>query len=140
MTVQEKRERVIQGLKVCIPAGCGREKCPYYEGPESEAWGNPDGYRCEFDLRQDAIALLEAQEPRVMTWDELIEWHRTDPVKREPIFVEYKDEAICGPSRWHVVPFGLGALDEGTKRIYNKYARCWTSRPDNIRRIETLWN
>lgn len=63
MNDQDKREKVIKGLEVCSPTGCAKEKCPYYEGPESEFWGNPDGYECEFNLRQDAIKLLKAQEP-----------------------------------------------------------------------------
>lgn len=58
------RENVIRGLGVCSPIGCAKEKCPYYEGPESEFWGNPDGYECEFNLRQDAIKLLKTQEPK----------------------------------------------------------------------------
>lgn len=60
MTVQEKCDRVIQGLKVCSFAGCGRAECPYYEGQESEFWSNPAGYMCMYELRQDAIKLLEA--------------------------------------------------------------------------------
>lgn len=55
----EKCKSVIQGLSVCDYLTCAREKCPYYEGSESEYWSNPDGYRCEFDLRQDAIILLK---------------------------------------------------------------------------------
>ena len=62
ITISEKKKRVIQGLKVCSPDNCGREKCPYYEGPESEYWSNPAGYGCEFYLRQDAISLLEEVE------------------------------------------------------------------------------
>lgn len=112
-----------------VACGLGNDQC----------YLNGIGIKQLVMLINDATELLKAQEPRVMTWDELKEWHRTAPVKREPIFVEYQDEAVCGPSRWHVVPFGLGALDEGTKRIYNKYARCWTSRPTDAQREATPW-
>lgn len=63
-----KQEKIVQGLTVCIPGECGREKCPYYEGPESEYWSNLDGYECEHRLRQDAIAQLKKQKPLDMTY------------------------------------------------------------------------
>jgi len=131
MTTQEKRERVIQGLAVCVPAGCGREKCPYYDGPESEYWGNPDGYRCEFDLRQDAISLLKAQEPRVMTLEEYDAWTDLPFTERDPVFHEERTERGTVTCWVNTTVCSL--------REYGKNDRCWTSRPTDEQREAVKW-
>ena len=88
----------------------------------------------------DAIALLKAQEPRVMTWDEVKAWHEIDEIDRDPIFVEYRYEKAFGPSRWYISRFGIGAMSDDEKKVYNKYIRCWTSRPYQATREMTPWN
>ena len=59
------REKVIKGLECCNTrseeAGC--EYCPYFSGLLS--------VRCVFELQRDALELLKAQEPRVMSLDEV---------------------------------------------------------------------
>ena len=132
MTEHEKRDRVIKGLQVCVPAGCGREKCPYYDGPESEYWGNPDGYRCEFDLRQDAIGLLKAQEPRVMAREEYVAWVDTPFTERDPVLCERKNKRgsiLC----WDNLP--VCSVED-----YGNDVRCWTSRPTDAQREATPWD
>jgi hypothetical protein len=86
-----------------------------------------------------AIALLKAQEPRVMTWEEVKAWHKTGISEREPIFVEYRPEQSFGPSRWWLDNFGIAAVDDGAMVCYNKYLRCWTSRPTAEQREVTPW-
>ena len=55
------RDEVICGLEHhATPTHC--DGCPY----------DDDDMECESALMRDALALLEAQEPRVMTLDELI--------------------------------------------------------------------
>lgn len=52
-------EKVIIGLEGCLGIGtCGG--CPY----------GPEGKDCITALARDALALLKAQEPRVLSWDE----------------------------------------------------------------------
>ena len=68
MTEQEKLEKVIKALECCIsgnPAICKRVGCPYAE--EHDGIGDT----CIDHLMADALALLKAQEPRVMTLDEV---------------------------------------------------------------------
>lgn len=88
---------------------------------------------------QDAISVLKALEPRVMSWDEVKAWHKTELSEREPIFVEYRPEASFGPSRWWLENFGIAAVDDGAMVCYNKYLRCWTSRPSDAQREATPW-
>ena len=57
-------DKVIKGLEICSPDFCTKERrsqCPYYDGPDTDFWGNPDGYMCDYNLRHDAIDLLNAQ-------------------------------------------------------------------------------
>ena len=58
MTDQEKREKVIKGLKCCLADpnsydACGDNNCPYY--------GEDD---CSGMLREEAIAMIEEQDAR----------------------------------------------------------------------------
>lgn len=133
-----KRENVIRGLEVCSPIGCAKEKCPYYEGPESDFWSNPDGYECEFNLRHDAIAMLKAQQPRVLALDEI---HRGMVV-----WLEDKDKpdtilAIGGASAGKAKCFIT--VDDTSVRAwddeYNVRWRAWTSRPTDEQRQAVKW-
>lgn len=114
-------ENVIKGLGVCSPTGCAKEKCPYYEGPESEFWGNPDGYECEFNLRQDAIKLLKAQGPRVMTLDEAL----------NSLVIEYRNGKL------QVV--GKLVLTKGHE-YYGNLWRVWDRMPTDEQREATPWH
>lgn len=98
---------------------------------------NRDNYRCLCSaetLIDDAIAFLKAQEPRVMTLEEVLEWAETPAEKRDPIFFEQKEGK--GPNGWicnSVCPkdYYLCCLD--------KDARCWTSRPTDEQREAVKW-
>lgn len=137
-------EKVIKGMEVCSPAGCAKEKCPYYEGPESEFWGNPDGYECEFNLRQDAIKLLKAQESRVMTWEEakasvndgpFIIFEVRDSTGSELDFGVLVDDSYeMSEGSLLTVEFFPKMEDE-----YGKHFRMWTSRPTDEQREAVKW-
>ena len=92
---------------------------------------------------RDAIDLLEAQKPRVMTWDELI---ATDHVYIETnkdgqkyivpgIVTIVRDTAVIASVR-----IGTRLID-GTidKDVYGIECRCWTSRPTDTQREATPW-
>ena len=98
------------------------ETCPYDEAT------------CGLDVPNDALSLLKAQEPRVMTLEEVLEWAETPAEKRDPIFFEQKEGK--GPNGWicnSVCPkdYYLCCLD--------KDARCWTARPTDEQREEEPW-
>ena len=87
-------ERAIKGLECCAKypnefGDCMGGDCPY--GPRIE---------CHKELLQDALALLKAQEPRVMSMDELSE-------KTDVYFESLVYDTIC-PA------LSAGSYDDGT--------------------------
>ena len=85
---------------------------------------------------QNAIALLKAQEPRVMTSTEVGTWVMIDRVDRAPIVVEVRNRFMA----WVVGDEYYDLPDSNLSlELYGKRWRCWTSRPDDKRRAETPW-
>lgn len=130
MTEQEKRDRVIKGLEIC------KEDSKLCFG-ESECDYQSCFPRCWITLASDALALLKAQEPRVMSLEEV---QRSD----SPIFVE----GINNYGQWGLVvdeflsTFHETLKPEGTEILFIEYGktwRCWTSRPTNAQREATPW-
>ena len=99
----------------------------------------------------DALALLKAQEPRVMTWQEVI----GAVIGCKPIYIEMKDIDYEEPggNRWVMVTQYGDSLTNGMicamssyitretlfKDWYNKTWRCWTSKPSLKQMEETPW-
>lgn len=134
MTEQENREKVIKGLEYCInneraTPDCMR--CPY-----AEIHGICTGL---YKLHGDALALLKAQEPRVMTLEE-VEEGKPYWLEMRRIASEY---AICklndnGDSAFldFAVQFGWKTLESDG---YGKTWCCWTSRPTDEQRETVKW-
>lgn len=113
------REKIIKGLECChvqrneVPPLC--EDCPYM---------NPMEGTCDAldELLGDALTLLKAQEPRVMTLEEL-----------SGIYVEFKDDFI--PMR--LINFDLGkiicCMQDGSCRL-------WSSKPSFEQREAVKWD
>ena len=119
----DKREKVIKGLECCkIPfTKCYNGGCPYFEN---------DG--CKARLKGDALALLKAQKPRVMTPEEVFVWAEMPAEKRDPIFFEQRK----GPNGY--------IANSACPKDYFLYcedgdARCWTSRPTDEQRAAVSW-
>lgn len=129
------REKVIKGLRCCA-YGC-RAECPYFD--------IVDG--CVGVLCADALALLKAQEPRVMTLEELEDWD--DPVFFETfetdmyyVLIENVEPTAGMDGEFVFVNVVPG---EHHRRIwggehYGRIWRCWTSRPTDAQREATPWN
>lgn len=129
MTDEEKREKVILGLR-CHKAGYCEEcmKCPYRD----------DG--CETTLCNDAIALLKAQEPRVMTFQEIKDSMGI------PVWVEYADNenwngygVPTSDHKAYIMIYGANAYCAQYARSANVKWRCWTSRPSDEQRKAAKW-
>lgn len=120
MTDQEK---VVRGLECCIlhdPDDKPKCKsCPY------------DG-ACLNRLKRDALQLLKAQEPRVMTLEELY--------SQETVWFEEKPNHTMK----QLTKDGIAVLVfVGLLHSWNGYGtvwRCWTSRPSEGQREEVAWN
>ena len=97
------------------------------------------------EMYTDVIALLKAQEPKVMTLEEARAALHNDPV----VWVELRDQMLCGGihmdgSRDFTMQNG-DALDEidldneDAARVYGKRVRCWTHKPTDEQRYAASW-
>ena len=140
----DKREKVIKGFTCCdgaaVHLGHCQEDCPYFG--ESER-----ADKCVEKLYSDALSLLKAQEPRVMTLEE------ASFRLGEPVWVEEKapDAVYCEvlfdvDGKAFNLTFGnieFGGLLTGHSLFsvepYGRDFRFWTSRPTEEQRRETAW-
>ena len=137
------RENVMWSLARCscgVPDACS--DCNYNNYPPRI---------CVQHLTGDALALLKAQEPRVMTWQDVI----GAVIECKPIYIEVKDseDKERGDDRWAMVTQYKDSITNGMIRAMSTYItseilfvewygitwRCWTSRPDEKRMAETPW-
>jgi len=126
MTEQENREKVIKGLKCCQECDgytC-RNLCPYHDRNESENQAT-----CTCRLAHDALALLKAQEPRLVTE---ADFKNADPYGYLPVWVEdkYDNEIICDC----ITKYAITEPDE------DYHYRYWTSRPTDEQRENVKWD
>ena len=128
------RGKVIKGLEICIRVQ-DNEKCP------DECPYRKDICYGTVGLMADALSLLKAQEPRVMTLGE---------VKVIPY-----DADIWIETEYYVGEITIFAATINTKGLrgvmvygshktydyeaYNKLWRCWTSRPTDEQREAVKW-
>lgn len=141
-------EKVIRGLEICSAGDVNYTKrnctaCSYY----------PAGYTgCTAKrLMRDALELLKAQEPRVMTLEEVFEkskhiddcfvfveyysddLERDDKPDLEPCFIH--NEKSYFEKDYHIVSvFRGGACMCFLQSYYGETWRCWTSRPTDEQR------
>lgn len=126
------REKVINGLECIVSSG--------HDGMKDDCANciYPGGGDCLAPVLRDALALLKAQEPRVMTEQEM-----RDAEPGAVIYCEQRDEV-----RTYLTPLikydegvfenrFLGAEPEATQ-LPN--VRFWTSRPTDERREATPWH
>lgn len=113
-------EKVIKGLECCgyshFMDKC--QDCPY------------DGKDCFKRLKEDALALLKAQEPRVITIADFENNHDVDDLGYLNAWVDYKDGNLCG---WATIC----VRDVGEFVDVRRY---WTSRPTDEQKEATPWN
>lgn len=135
-------EKVIKGLECCVAQPLPKcEACPYEADTEEGTCFLMD------KMHEDALALLKAQEPRVMTIEEIEQWNQPD------VWMEMKDGKpdICGDylmpmTRMHY-EFWCAIIVDGSKHppalngdYYGKTWRCWTSRPTDEQREAVKWD
>ena len=136
------RKKVIKGLECCTKKICiykdTEKECPYWElcGEYEDSFED-----CTTALSKDALPLLKAQEPRVMTLEEIMMFDGA-------FIVEYNPERLSRCMNWAMFHF----MDEKwvhiwRPRMVEHYAReqysftwrCWTSRPTEEQREATPW-
>ncbi len=140
MTEQEKREKVIKGLEFCITVrkedAC--KKCPY----------SLDEWSCDLlGMKRDALTLLKAQEPRVMTADDLLQLKYGSIAILEQKITGVIISAVVVDNITldgtlevlQVVTPSVNGVANADYDYYGKTWRCWTSRPTDEQRNNTPW-
>ena len=130
------RNKVIKGLEWCMNEkhDCYREKgCPY----ENEG----DDVGCKYALHRDALAMLKAQEPRVMTLEEVnaldwdycyLEQERLPGKEYRGMLGKYIMTCVTWPS------ITAAKISYGAEN-YGRTWRCWTSRPTKEQMEAVKW-
>lgn len=145
MTDQEKREKVIKGLECCMGKGQSYgmcDDCPYTTGKMVCNLGA---------LHQGALELLKAQEPRVMTFEEVkackVMW-----IEEREDGEDENGEPFEKMMSW-AIPMQLEEDDPDTIAYcvgsftgymrsnydYGLEWRCWTSEPTDAQREAVDW-
>lgn len=137
----DKRETVITALENCLSVDiglCTPQKCHY--------WKHCGGQSAPDELLRDALELLKAQEPRVMTLEEVGETF-------DDMWLEYNDRVY--PATWGGTDYNRNAVSyyvHGYVRVgrgitltlpiedYGKTWRCWTARPTDEQREAVKWD
>ena len=88
---------------------------------------------CHHKLCEDALELLKAQEPRLLTKEDFSDNENADYRGALPAWIEHKYEDVYGGSGY----WGSWNVDEFD--IYDQI-RPWTSRPTDEQREATPWN
>lgn len=125
----DKREKVIKGLECCAECGKCKSECPY-DGKNDSTYG------CTTQLAKDALALLKAQEPRVMTKEEIKDYLDDPDGDKKPLWLEW--HSIPALSGW-VLASQVSDLMKRYMDSYNNTWRPWTSRPTDEQRAATPW-
>lgn len=135
-------EKVINGLECCLSASMGEITCLMcmYRYDEN---GVEDG-DCEINLLKDAIALLKAQKPRVMTWEEA-----KASVNNGPFIIFEVRDSTGSELDFGVLVNDRYEMSEGSlltaeffpkmEDVYGKRFRMWTFIPDKATREATPW-
>ena len=126
--------KVIKGLECCLHGPMQCEKCPYM------AEVGKTVPNCVKTMRTDAIALLKAQEPRVMTLKEII--------SAECVWIEYATSGnVVIALPWDIELtddtynfIGMPNCFVEFRSLYGEEWRCWTSRPTDEQRKAAKWD
>ena len=139
------REKVIKGLECCKPImtqyGLGAcDACPYDRASIPE-YGICD---CLFSLLTDALDLLKAQEPRVMTLEEIQQSLRggdtaflldvEDRLLIWTLYMAYNARTNCIVLRDDTDDVHVLRMED-----YGVTWRCWTARPTDEQREAEAW-
>lgn len=134
--------KTIKGLECCAKQDqktCFVD-CPYYDEDEYDA-----PYTCKTNLCMDALELLKAQQPKVMTLEEV------KSSIGEAIWFESRHTYMSKKGFWIIpsliahnillryVHSGSSHYSELGLNDYHKIWRCWTSKPTEKQREETPW-
>lgn len=146
------KDKVLIGLGQHIsgrtPQRCGN--CPYFNGDSGY------GVSCRDELLDDLYELLEAQEeaqePKLLTWRDVIGF----VLGCKPVYIEVKEseDKESGDDRWAMMQQYKDSLSNGMlmakssyvisevmfERNYGVTWRCWDKEPSDEQRKEVEWH
>lgn len=129
MTDAERYEKVVEGLELCLKGLS--DLCPY---KDSNAPGG-----CRDELMHDALMLLEAQKPKIISLNEADRlpyvWLESDQgglgVRR--VEIDPEDSRTV-----YVMSFGLRTTIHEA-RTFKRHFRCWSEKPSDAQRRGVKW-
>lgn len=129
------REKGIKGLECHAVPGGNCLECPYGKYGVDE-----NGLECENRMAADALELLKAQEPRVLTLEEVrneykVVWLETKYLSSKTSIVDNEESN----ADWLWLVFGLNDNYKLSCRSYGKRWRCWSSKPTDEQREAVKW-
>lgn len=137
-----EREKVIQALEIHLKPNSRCVGCPY-----------PNNGLCGDQLYRDALALLKAQEARVMTLEELkaylligedgrfMEGYGWEELaQRVPIYIEPRNPTLGTLYWWTAERLRPWVSESYFQESYGKKRRAWTSRPTDEQREAVKWD
>ena len=120
-------EKVIKGLECCI-----------LRDPDDHARCSQCSYEsnCVNRLKMDALELLKAQEPKVMT----VQNWEVDHIEKIPVWIEWSESAKgeCADNG-KVDGWAILSVDEFAD-VLCFGGRCWTARPTDEQRKMVKWD
>lgn len=130
-------EKVVKGLECCQGGSCGL--CPY----DNITYGS-----CRHSLEDDALTLLKAQQPHVLTLEEVEDALDTVVWVDRPQIENSSDEyALITAYSRKLKSVELRFIDKGRRgwrrwsyEQYGKTWRCWDKRPYDEQRKAAKWN
>jgi hypothetical protein len=124
--MDDLREKVIKGLECCTNGGDCQNQC--------DEW--PDN-GCVKALMRSALSILKAQEPRVMTLEEIKAWACKPGSQKDAVYIQnFNDpELVWAYLGRFESDSGIGQFDG-----YGYSWRCWTSRPTDKQREQVKWD
>lgn len=140
------RESLINVLECCCTLSHNGPKCANCE--YADLFHNAD---CETYLLRDALALLKAQKPKVLTWQEVI----GSVLECKPVYIEVREseDKEPGDDRWAMMQQYKDNLTNGMlmakssyiisevmfEKDYGKVWRCWDKEPTDEQRQNEPW-
>lgn len=124
----DKRKKVIKGLE-CCRGYCDEDTgCPFDEF---------EPFDCQEQLHADAIALLKAQEPRLLTKQDFENNPDLDSGGRMPVWIEYRRDDEEWAEYWD-------DTDDEWALVYqynfeSESYRCWNKKPTREQMEATPW-
>ena len=128
------REKIKIGLQCIIDGTVRCESCGY-------AIDKHGHYSCKQNCASDALTLLKAQEPRVMTLEEVkaFEWDYCYLEEERLPGKEYR--RICGDYVLTCItwPYIASMRIQHGDDNYGKKWRCWSAKPTDEQRQDVKW-